>query len=497
MTGLNPQIVDLLDAFYYQVESHPHLTAVEHNGASTSYDELGDLARRIAGSIHCVISTPSPRVLLAMPASAAAYAGMIGTLVAGGTFCPINIEGPESRNVNIARTFSADVILFDGRPSSFLDHSPATTPRLDVSKLGKQSLDQPNPEYSEVAYVVFTSGSTGQPKGVKLGRRGFSHFLAAARPYFNLKSGERWGQFSNLGYDLAVMDLFLAVTQGGTLIPLATKKEQLKPATAIKERRIAVWQSVPSVVELMIRAKELSADYLAPLRLMSFCGDKLLPEHLKALFLARPDLQVFNTYGTTETTGFNTVNHLTSDNYLSSCEAPTVAIGEDVPGWSVSLHGGDSPDDGEIVVSSDFLSLGYFQDEDRTRNAFRQLRSDGARERRSYFTGDWGIRKNSRVYFSCRLDRQVKVRGERIELGEVDHILEEAGFAAAYTIHLGDNLYSFVESTEDVDEERIRAHLVKRLPFHAVPKAVRALASLPKNVNGKIDRGALEQLVTS
>lgn len=475
---------------------HPQLIAVEHNDVLTSYDELDDLARRIAGSIHGIASTPSPRVLLAIPPSAAAYAAMIGTLYAGGTFCPINIGGPESRNVDIARIFSPDVILFDGRPASFLDHSPATTPRLDVSRLGKQSLDQPNPEYSEIAYIVFTSGSTGQPKGVKLGRRGFSHFLSVARAYFNLSSGERWGQFSNLGYDLAVMDLFLTITQGGTLIPLSTMKEQLKPATAIKEKRVAIWQSVPNIVELMIRGKELSADYLAPLRLMSFCGDALLPEHLSALFLARPDLQVFNTYGTTETTGFNTINHLTLDNYLSSCDAPTVAIGEDVPGWRISLHGGDSPDEGEIVVSSDFLSLGYYQDEDRTRNAFRQVRSAGEQEHRSYFTGDWGIRKNSRVYFSCRRDRQVKIRGERIELGEVDSVLREAGFAASYTILLRDNLYSFVESTDEIDEEHIRTHLVRRLPFHAVPKTVRALPSLPKNANGKIDKWALEQLVT-
>jgi D-alanine--poly(phosphoribitol) ligase subunit 1 len=493
MSDLVQETVDLVDAFLSKVLSHPHLPAVEYNGMSTSYAELGALAKRIAGSVHQVASTPSPRVLLALPPSTSAYAGMIGTLIAGGTFCPVNIEGPENRNAIITRAFSPDVILFDDTPSSFLDDLPATTPRIDVSRLGTHSLDRPTTVYSEVAYVVFTSGSSGQPKGVKIGRTGFSHFLTIARSYFNLTPGERWGQFSNLGYDLAVMDVFLAITQGGALVPLASPKEQRFPVMAIKERRIAIWQSVPSVLELMFRAHQVSSDYLAPLRVMSFCGEPLLPGHLNALFSVRPDLQVFNTYGTTETTGFNTINHLTSDNYQDSCEAPTVALGDEVPGWTLSLRGGDSVDEGEIVVSSDCLSLGYWHDEDRTRHAFRQLRLEGAQERRSYFTGDWGIRKNSRLYFSCRIDRQVKIRGERIELDEIDYFLREAGFAAAYTVLKGDALHSFVESVDNVDEERVRAYLAKRLPFHSVPKTVRALPSLPRNPNGKIDRGALEE----
>lgn len=490
-------MVDLVDAFLSQARSHPHLPAIEDNGVFVSYEELKVLASQIAGSIQQVTSIPSPRVLLALPPSTSAYAGMIGALIAGGTFCPVNIEGPEERNTSIAHTFSPDVIIFDGNPPSFLDDLPATTPRIDVSKPITYAIDRPTTEYSELAYVMFTSGSSGQPKGVKVGRTGFSQFLDIARTYFELIPGERWGQFSNLGYDLAIMDVFLAITQGGTLVPINGSKERLMPATAIKEKRIAIWQSVPSVIELMIRANQISADYLAPLRVMSFCGEPLLPRHLEAIFSAKPDVQIFNTYGTTETTGFNTINCLTSDNYKNSCETPTVALGDEVPGWHLSLQGGDSADEGQIVVSSDYLSLGYWRDENSTRDAFRQLCLEGAHESRSYFTGDWGIKKNSRLYFSGRIDRQVKIRGERIELDEVDYHLREGGFAAAYTVLVQNNLHSFVESEDSVDEERVRAHLGKKLPFHSIPKTIRSLSSLPRNPNGKIDRGALERMVTS
>ena len=149
------------------------------------------------------------------------------------------------------------------------------------------------------------------------------------------------------------------------------------------------------------------------------------------------------------------------------------------------------------MVASEFLSLGYWRDEDRTRAAFRQVEFDESGVQRSYFTGDRAVRRGSRVYCLGRMDRQVKIRGERIELDEIDGLLREAGFAAAYTILKSDELYSFVESTEEVDQERVRALLAKSLPFHAVPKTVQSLPSLPRNPNGKVDREALARKVTS
>lgn len=488
--------VDVVDAFRREVESRPSAVAVEHRGETTTFEELWVLAARIAGSIRLATPRRTPRVLLALPQSASAYAGMIGTLIAGGTFCPVKIDGPEARNGDIAQSFGPDVILFDRSLPTFLDSLPSTTPRLDTSALGTVRIDTQKDEHDEAAYVVFTSGSSGQPKGVKLGRAGFSHFISIARDYFRVSPGERWGQYSNLGYDLAIMDTFLALCQGAALVSLSSPKEQTFPAAAVKERRIQIWHSVPSVIELMIRANQVTSDYLGSLRVMSFCGEPLLPRHLGTLFTARPDLEVFNTYGTTETCGFNTINRLTSANYLDSCEAQTVAIGDDVPGWTLSLQGGESADEGEVVVSSDHLGLGYWRDEDRTRDAFRLLRKSGSQNQRSYFTGDWGLRKNSRLYFLCRIDRQVKVRGERIELDEVDALLREAGFAAAYTLLHEDELYSFVESAQGIDQELVRARLAKRLPFHAVPKTIQSLAALPRNANGKIDRVALQDRVT-
>jgi D-alanine--poly(phosphoribitol) ligase subunit 1 len=288
------------------------------------------------------------------------------------------------------------------------------------------------------------------------------------------------------------MDVFMALTQGGTLVPLSKVERKFRPAVAIKNRRIAVWQSVPSVLEFIMQEDKMNAEHLGSLRVMSFCGDALRERQLDALFTARPDLVVYNTYGTTETMGFNTINQLTAENYQASCDAVGLAIGDEVPGWRVHLYGGDHADEGEIVVASDYLSLGYWGDEDQTRKAFRQVSFGNEPTQRAYFTGDWGVRKEGRLYCGGRMDRQVKIQGERIELGGVDELLREAGFADAYTLIIDGELVAFVESETNVDVAEVRDRLLRSLPVQAVPGKICAMSSLPRQ-NGKIDRQALER----
>ena len=247
----------------------------------------------------------------------------------------------------------------------------------------------------------------------------------------------------------------------------------------------------------MIRGKQLTSDYLASLRVMSFCGEPLRRRQLQVLFDACPDLTVFNTYGTTETIGFNTLNRLTAANFMDSCELESAAIGEDVPGWSIHLRGDHGEEEGEIVVASDFLSTGYWHDEKRARAAFRQVKFADSLTRRCYFTGDRGVRRDGRLYCSGRMDRQVKVRGERIEPEEIDSLFRQMGFPDAYTICKDDELYAFVESTEPLDQEQIRDSLRPSLLLHAIPRVIRALPSLPRNQSGKIDREALLREIES
>ncbi len=496
ITGSGQEPVDLLDAFFRCVQDCPGVPAVETVDGAYSYEEIASLASQMAATIQQFTENPCPRVLIALPPSQRAYAAMIGSLIAGGTFCPVEMTTPEQRNATICEDFAPQVVLYESTLPSFLSTLPVTTARIDVLKPLPMRPMSPATDRSDVAYVVFTSGSTGRPKGVKISRRGFSHFLGVCQSYFNLSPGEKWGQWSRLAHDLGVMDVFMALTQRGTLVPL-NEAERLRPARVIRNRRISVWQSVPSALNFMLRGNQLTSDYLASLRVMSFCGEPLRCEQLQALFNVCPDLTVFNTYGTTETIGFNALNRLTAKNFMDSCERDSAAIGEDVPGWSIHLCGDRGDEEGEIVVAGDFLGDGYWNDEERTRAAFRQAKFADSLTRRCYFTGDWGVRQGGRLYCSGRIDRQVKIRGERIELEEIDSRLRQMGFPNAYTIYKDGNLYAFVESTEPLNQEQIQDSLRPFLPFHAIPWIIRALPSLPRNQSGKIDREALLREIES
>ena len=496
--GSGQEPVDLLDAFFGCVQDCPGVPAVETVDGAYSYEEIASLASQMAATIQQFTENPCPRVLIALPSSQRAYAAMIGSLIAGGTFCPVEITatGPEERNAAICKDFAPQVVLYENTPPSFLSALPVTTPSADLMKPLSMRSVSPATDRGDVAYVVFTSGSTGRPKGVKISRRGFSHFLGVCQSYFDLSPGEKWGQWSSLAHDLGVMDVFMALTQLGTLVPLS-EAERLRPARVIRDRRISVWQSVPSALNFMLRGNKLTGEYLASLRVMSFCGEPLRREQLQALFNVCPDLTVFNTYGTTETIGFNTINRLTAANFMDSCELESAAIGEDVPGWSTHLRGDHDDKEGEIVVASDFLSTGYWHDEEQTRAAFRQAEFADSLIRRCYFTGDWGVRRGGRLYCSGRIDRQIKINGERIELEEIDSRLRQMGFPNAYTIYKDGNLYAFVESIEPLNQEQIQDSLRPFLPFHAIPWIIRALPSLPRNQSGKIDREALLQEIES
>ena len=495
--GSGQEPVDLLDAFFRCVQDCPGVPAVETVDGAYSYEEIASLASQMAATIQQFTENPCPRVLIALPSSKRAYAAMLGSLIAGGTFCPVDMTAPERRNATICEEFAPQVVLYESTLPRFLSTLPATTARIDVLKPLPMRPMSPATNRSDVAYVVFTSGSTGRPKGVKISRRGFSHFLGVCQSYFNLSPGEKWGQWSSLAHDLGVMDVFMALTQRGTLVPLSEAERKLRPAKAIRKRRISVWQSVPSVLNFMLRGNQPTGEYLASLRVMSFCGEPLRREQLQALFNVCPDLTVFNTYGTTETIGFNTISRLTSQNFMDSCELESAAIGEDVPGWSTHLRGDHDDKEGEIVVASDFLSTGYWHDEEQTRAVFRQVEFADSLIRRCYFTGDWGVRRGGRLYCSGRIDRQIKINGERIELGEIDSRLRQMSFPDAYTIYKDGNLYAFVESIEPLNQEQIQDSLRRSLSFHAVPQAIHALPSLPRNQSGKIDREALLQEIES
>jgi D-alanine--poly(phosphoribitol) ligase subunit 1 len=487
MTGSTtaPDAPDAVDRFLSCAAARPGHPAVSSRGQALSYAGLEERVRRFAAAFAGV---PGPRVLIALPQGADAYAAMLAAGLAGGYYAPVNTQAPLDKLHRIVGELQPDIVV--GAPAlgaRLAEAAPAATV-LDPAVLPGLPLFEGGGSRHELAYVIFTSGSTGMPKGVMISRQALAHYVAWLGASDTIRPDDRVSQHPNIAFDLSVMDIYGALCQGASLHPLAGAGERAMPARILEREAITVWVSVPSVISLMMRAGEVTPAMMRSVRLFSFCGEPLLREQLQAIFAARPDVVVQNTYGPTEATCSMTGVRLTAADYAAACGA-SVALGEAIPGMGLHLVGGAHADEGELVISGPQLAAGYWNDPERTAGMFRPLEIDGV-ARRAYFTGDWAERRNGHVFFKERIDFQVKVRGYRIELDEVAAALRACGWPVVCVFKLGDGLAAVVERRADLalDEAALRAAMAGHIEQHAVPATIREIDHMPRNENDKIDR---------
>ena len=324
-----------------------------------------------------------------------------------------------------------------------------------------------------------------------IARQALAHYVAWALPALGIGADDRCSQHPNIGFDLSVLDIYASLCSGAALAPFAGADDRLVPARAVQRHGLTVWISVPSVIDLMAKAGQVTAGHLGSLRLLFFCGEPLLPRHLEAIFAALPEVSVINAYGPTEATVSCTELRLAADSYREAC-GDSVALGDAIPGMSLDLVGGDRREEGEIMLSGPQLARGYWRNETLTAESFRPVPGT---DTVGYFTGDWARVRDGHLYFQERMDRQVKIHGYRLELAEVDAALERLGVPAAFTVLAEGRLVSFVEAGGQDGPATLRRSLAAWLPAYAMPAEIRVLSALPRNANGKIDGQRLKGMV--
>ncbi len=487
-TDVKPTL-DAVDRFLCAVRENPAHLAVFHDSGQPSFAQLEEQVRRFATAFQ---TGDEPRVLIALPQGADAYAAMLAAGLSGGYYTPLNTAAPVAKLRRIAAQLQPTVIIADDPTLASELAQEAPLAKLIDPATAKQSkpFDGRGTRHG-LAYVIFTSGSTGTPKGVMIPRTALDHYVDWAAGAIPMHPGDRVSQHPNIAFDVSVLEIYGALGSGATLCPLVSAGERLMPARTIDNTGITVWVSVPSVVSLMAQARQINANLLRSVRLFGFCGEPLLPTHLDALFAARPDADVINLYGPTEATVSMTAMNLNSQNYRDACRA-TVSIGGPIAGMGLHLVGGSHPDEGELVITGPQLAVGYWKDEARTAQAFRQFELDGV-SLRGYFTGDWSERVDGRIYFKDRLDFQVKVHGYRLELDEVAAAIRDCGWPAVCVVKWNDAVAAVVEQIDgkDFDEAALQAALASRIEPYAIPTVIRAVRRIPRNDNDKLDRNAV------
>ena len=459
-----PRCVHLL--FHDQAKKNPDATAVVAGETRISYGELKRRADQVAARLAASGIGPGARVAFRANRSAETVAAILGTLSAGAAYVPLDSGWPEARVA--ASVADADATYFN--PAELLAGDETHQVRME-------------PTLDDLAYILYTSGSSGRAKGVAVTHRNLAH-STGARPLVYGEPVESFLLASPFSFDSSVAGLFWTLCEGGTLvIPSDDFLEDL-PALAqtLAAEHVTHWLSIPSLYAALLRHGErhLSSSSLRTVIVAGeACPPELVAQHLALL----PEVRLFNEYGPTEATVWCTAGELT---------APIVHIGRPIPGARVEVldrHLNQVPIGvpGEILISGAGVAAGYVGQPETTAERF--VVRDGVR---CYRSGDRGrFRPDGSLDLLGRLDDQVKIRGVRVEPAEIEAVLaSHPGVSAAAVVVVEGNLVAHVCAAQSSEDE-LQRFLVARLPEALVPRAWAFHSELPKTSSGKIDRHAL------
>ena len=477
--------MNVVDRFFNIVKTYPEKVAVQENRNIYTYSDLCNISKKIAYKIKKIQG--EPRVLILLQQGAQAYSAMFGTLIAGGYYSPCNVEAPIAKQKKILKIYQPTVIVSTKQLYKKLTGSlKVSIPLIDVESLPKEL---PNIKINQhkYAYVCFTSGSTGFPKGVIISHKALSSYIDWAIPEMNLKPSDRWSQHPNISFDLSVLDIYGALCSGATLYPLSSALHRMMPAQAVKKYKLTIWNSVPSAINMMIKANQIKSSLLKSLRLASFCGEPLLKEHLKNIFKACPKITIHNTYGPTESTVSITLLKIKKENNIDKICKDSVSIGKPIAHTGLQLIGGKNKNEGEIVITGRQLADGYWKLPKETKKSFRKIKING-KNIRAYFTGDWAIKEKEHIFLKKRIDRQSKIKGFRIELDAIDSEIRKFGKCFSLSVVINNKLYSFLEvSKSKIDIKDLILNLKKELEDYCIPNHFIFFETFPRNQNDKID----------
>lgn len=476
-----------------------------------TYKELAEIAGRVGGWVRriCQADRP-PHVGILAARSIETYAGILGACWAGGAYVPLNPRQPTSLLAATIARAGLDAIVVDRRGQKHLkDLSLDPIPLLQPSDWD-ESTNLPADPPAEVprespAYIIFTSGTTGVPKGVIITTGAVSHLLKRAQDRYQHRPQDRFAQFFETSFDASVLEMFSAWAAAAS-VHVIPETQLLVPSGYIRRHELTVWHSVPSIITVLQKLKQLAPRSLPTLRITCFGGEPLTVAAARGWQLAAPNCLIDNQYGPTEAAVACTAQRLTEP----PVETPgreTLSIGTPFPGMFVDVvdESGrflDANETGELSIAGPQLAAGYLDDPDLTARRFPTLTHPQHGTMRWYLTGDLGMRDAAgRLHHLGRTDNQVKILGHRVELEAIDSHLRavcgtDSAAAIAWPIVDGhaSGVVAFVAGSQ-LSADVVRDHMVQRVPAYMVPRAVRLMETLPLSANGKIDRKALRAML--
>lgn len=504
----------------YWAEKQPEAPAVEFRGEPMTYGELDRLSSAMARTlIHSGVA-PGDRVGLWLRKSIESVIAIYGILKAGAAYVPIDPSAPFNRAAQIISNCDvACVIAQDDRVEwlreNFSCRIVSAGAAADGSVIGWElalatgpadGVREPLVDLHSPAFILHTSGSKGVPKGVVLSHGNARAFVEWTVDEFGLCPADRVSSHAPFHFDLSVLDLFATCSAGGCVVLVPESQVGLGGALNkfVTEQRITVWYSVPGALTRMLAAKNSPLLAGSSLRVVLFAGETFPVTQLRRLHTLVPAVDLYNLYGPTET------NVCVFHRVRASDVAPHVRqpapIGRPCPyavtfvvdrsGRPLEHEPGRS---GELCVAGDSLMLGYWRDDDLTAAKTVLIPRDGAEPLKAYRTGDLVRIDDDLNYVFCgREDDMVKIRGHRVEIGEIEAVLSAAeNVREAACVAVGDGPDErtveayVVPGAQPLDVSRVRRHCLAELPRYMVPERFHVITALPVTRTGKIDRRRL------
>lgn len=506
--------------------AHPDRTAVTDGKVSLTYAELDQLSRQLGELLLRAGIRTGYYVAVCMERSSMAVAAINGVLDSGAGYVPVDPASPVLRMKKIFYNCSPAAVICDRKTLEIvqtacegIDPAPILVAMANRSTLPKNGvhldhcLDDfvvcgdhvcaPDVKGSNVAYVIYTSGSTGTPKGVMVSHSNVRHYIDWFADYLELSYTDVILGTAPFHFDMSVFDIFAAQRSSSTLC-LATDNLLLFPELLVRfmeQNGVTTWKGISSLLMYMCRAGSVVEGRMVSLRKVAFGGEHLSTRYLRQWMTALPNVEFFNAYGPTETTGVSVCHRV---DQIPTTDRERVPIGRARAGTELLVIDDNDrritgPGVGELLIGGPGVALGYLNDPLKTRLHFI---TDPETGRRFYRTGDLvSLREDGTLEFSGRHDGQVKVLGYRIEIGEIEDCLHSVEGVHDACVILVDNqeeesveIAAFAEGHDELREEVLTA-MENKLPVYMRPKHLHLLESLPRCNRGKVSREDLRQLL--